>query len=187
MSCLTEYGHAAFSQSPLWLIFKGREKSPLECLYLNIEVFPSSRQFQDARNNFGTPPKSLALLEDCYLKGRGVINVPDPTRYLDHTYLDDAPEPELNFVERPWAMLFRTLMASRGRLRHVQSTEISIAHVQHLLPIWAQTAFRPTGCIFWAGRLPAQDEYTRAVSDLQPGLTTLQDAQPSDDKYYRCS
>jgi len=178
---------SAFSQSPLWLIFEGREERPLACLYLNIEIFPSSRHFQDAEQSFSKPSEALSVLENCYLAGRGVIDLPDPSRYLHYTYLDDGGEPDLNFVERPLAMLFRTLMASRGRLRHVQSTEIAVARVLQFLPIWAQTAFRPTGCIFWAGRLPAQDEYTRAVSDLQPGLTTLQDAQPSDDKYYRCS
>ena len=166
---------SAFSQSPLWLIFEGREETPLACLYLNLEIFPSSRQFQDARDYFGTPPKAaLAALENCYLEGRDVIDLPDPTRYLDYTYLDDQPEPELNFVERPLAMLFRTLMASRGRLRHMQSTEIAIARVIQFVPIWAQTAFRGTGCLLWENMIFTEDAFTRAMADLQPVLTRLQ-------------
>ena len=158
----------------MWLIFEGREDRHLACLYLNIEVFPSSRQFKDAKQNFTTPSADLAALKNCYLDGHGVIDIPDPTRYLSYTYLDDGPEPELNFVERPLAMLFRTLVASRGRLRHFQSTEIAIARVPQFLLIWAQTAFRPTGCRFWSSTLPAQDDFTRAAGDLQAALTTLQ-------------
>ena len=103
-----------------------------------------------------------------------MIDIPNSTRYLSYTYIDDAPEPELNFVERPLAMLFRTLMASRGRLRHVQSVEIAIARAIQFLPTWAQTAFQGTGYDFWVPTLPVQDIFTRAVADLQPALTTLQ-------------
>ena len=109
----------------------------------SLEIFPSSRQFLDANEAFGQPPdESLDALADCYQEGRGVIKIPNPDRYPQYTYQDDAVEAELNLVERPLAMLYRTLMASRGRVRHVQTTELALARVQDFLPIWAQTALK---------------------------------------------
>lgn len=161
------------SQSPLWLIFEGRETRPLSCLYLNLEILPSSRQFQDAKDALRQPPdESLAALADCYQDGRGVIKIPDPDRYLRYTYQDEAVEPELNFVERPLAMLYRTMMASRGRLCHVQTTELAIARIQDLLPMWAQTAL--TGMDNVQKRQDfRKDSFLLAVADLQPALASL--------------
>ena len=162
-----------FSQSPLWMIFEGRENRPLSCLYLNLEILPSSRQFRDAEEALDQPPdKSLAALADCYQEGRGIIRIPDPARYLQYTYQDDAAEPELNFVERPLAMLYRTMMASRGRLRHVQTTELALARVEDLLVVWAQTALKGMNNIQGRRRF-REDGFLQAIADLQPVLASL--------------
>ena len=73
-------------------------------------------------------------------------------------------------------MVFHTLMASRGRLRHVQVSELAIARVIQLLPIWPQTALKGLGC---------GDDFTAAVADLQPALAALLadvDTQPCEDQ-----
>jgi hypothetical protein len=170
------------------LIFEGREDRPLSCLYLNLEIFPSSRQFRDAQDVFGQrPDESLDSLEDCYKEGKGVIKIPNPDRYLQYTYQDDAVEPELNFVERPLAMLYRTLMASRGRLRHVQTTELALARVQDFLPIWAQTALK--GMDHLQRRQDfCQDSFLQAIADLQPALASLKTScgsLPSEESFDR--
>ena len=118
------------------------------------------------------PDKSLASLADCYKPDVGVIKLPDPDRYLQYTYQDDAPERELNFVERPLASLYRTLMASRGRLRQVQTTEIALARVKELLPLWAQTALK--GMNNMKKRQDYRDDhFLRAIADLQPALASM--------------
>ena len=186
--CSLSHLCTGFSQSPLWLIFEGRGDRPLSCLYLNLEVLPSSRQFRDAEEALGQPPdKSMAALVDCYRGDKGIIKIPDPARYLRYTYQDEAVEPELNFVERPLAMLYRTLMASRGRLRHVQTTELALARVQDLLPIWAQTALKGMDNL----QKPQDfrdDKYLQALADLQPALASLMTAcstLPSEDSFAR--
>jgi hypothetical protein len=172
------------SQSPLWLIFEGRENRPLSCLYLNLEIFPSSRQFEDAEQAFGQrPDESLAPLADCYKHDRGVIEIPDPDRYLRYTYQDDSPESELNFVERPLAMFYRTMVASRGRLNHVQVKDIALARVKDLLPIWAQTALKGMDYSLRPQDF-REDAFWQAVADLQPALAslmTLGHTQPSEE------
>ena len=113
-----------------------------------------------------------------------MIKIPDPDRYLAYTYLDDAPEPELNFVERPLAMLHRTLMASRGRIRHVQTTELALARVKDFLPTWAETALK--GMDNYKKRQNFRDDpFLCAVADLQPALAALLadvDTQPCEDQ-----
>ena len=187
-TCSSSHLCTGFFQSPLWLIFEGRIHRPLQCLYLRLEIFPSSRQFLDANEAFGQPPdESLDALADCYQEGRGVIKIPNPDRYLQYTYQDDAVEPELNLVERPLAMLYRTLMASRGRVRHVQTTELALARVQDLLPIWAQTALKGMDNL----QKPQDfrdDKYLQALADLQPALASLMTAcstLPSEDSFAR--
>ena len=116
-----------------------------------------------------------------------MIKIPDPDRYLAYTYLDDAPEPELNFVERPLAMLHRTLMASRGRIRHVQTTELALARVKDFLPTWAETALK--GMDNYKKRQNFRDDpFLCAVADLQPALASLMTSSctlPSEGKFDR--
>ena len=172
-TCSSSHLCTGFSQSPLWLIFEGRIHRPLQCLYLRLEIFPSSRQFLDANEAFGQPPdESLDALADCYQEGGGVIKIPNPDRYPQYTYQDDAVEAELNLVERPLAMLYRTLMASRGRVRHVQTTELALARVQDFLPIWAQTALKGMD-IIREHSLFRKDKYLHAIADLQPALASM--------------
>ena len=98
-----------------------------------------------------------------------MIEIPHPDRYLRYTYLDDAVEPELNFVERPLAMLYRTLMSSRGRLRHVQTTELCLARVKNFLPIWAQTALKGMGNHKKTAKVPQGDLF---ASSRRPSART---------------
>ena len=86
-------------------------------------------------------------------------------------------------MERPLAMFYRTMLASRGRLHHVQVKDIALARVKELLPIWAQTALKGMNY----SQVPQdfiEDTFWQAVADLQPALTslmTLGHTQPSEE------